>query len=47
MGGQLICVANGRVIVLGFVAWGTTELVHYGHAQREAEEVARCSLFII
>lgn len=31
----------GRVLALGFAAQGATVMVHYGHAQREAEEVAR------
>ena len=31
----------GRVLALGFAAQGATVVVHYGHARREAEDVAR------
>src|SRR5215470_17100760 len=31
----------GRALALGFAARGATVLVHYGHAQRQAEEVVR------
>ena len=31
----------GRALALGFAAQGATVLVHYGHAQQEAEEVVR------
>ena len=31
----------GRALALGFAAQGATVLIHYGHAQQEAEEVVR------